>query len=1021
MDLLSDAGFALALVTVLKSKPDECLCVIGLDCSSFVTINAGTHCRTPITPLGDESVAHVRRGNRLASRCCLLILVMTSMNLAWLIEQPRSSMLPWHPRIRWLFSRLPKVHYLVAHTLQGAAKASKAPTKAEPVSPDDSGAPVAPKEVRMPKASVKSAAKAKGKAPKKNNQEDEEVEPRPSSSQKKKASANKEVTIEELQVSPSIYMLMQANKEMQEQMKMLMAMVRDKPNKDELKTPPPKRKAVSTPEPASDASGTEDLSEQDDDAPTEQAKRHRLRRLCERKPSGKIQVPQEIHEQWAAGGQGREDLMQMLEEAEFNKACFVNRVIKSKERTNRKSAKSKRGWFTKEAMVKNLGWSSSYAANAIKYCEKKNLVKKDRYNNKLKKYYVEYEEGDEHVDEEEEKAGRKVKFNTLGKKKSRLVPDIQPESSDDANEDDKEADDVKSIRALEEAVEILEKEYEVVEEVRAETSDLQAPANHVVALAKAEVDNNLGACPAMRALARLRERDAENGVHEVLARFGLAAPIPLDHVDLGPGALRNFPYMKLSNWVKFLLDSGRLRQLCGIPDVEHMKAVLTEFWSRFRQMDETHQVFQLASENVLHRTPLRRNQMGLNFVGQTWSTQFTFCTLLRAVASQYPDSLDTLTALYAEDLERLAHEGVVSTDGALRVWCVHIGVKGDLPALTKLGGFKRSFSHVAKAPSSKKPSQGVCPYCLAGVEGDNNASHQPWEDFSSQPKWARTMQRGVPWDHPPSIMKGALVSPGKESSFFKLDIWHNFHLGVSKHWLGSSLIAIMESADLPFEHGTRSVEAKLEWMTRDYLKFCGDKRISPFVTELSRESLGFPTGSASPIGHWNKGAASTHIMLYLENICERFIKGKTEEPTLCAIELGTRMMNTVIAYLYTQGFWLQSAKGVRVSAMIMVFLQCYAKCASLAFERRRNRFALVPKLHYLHHCAFRLAVEAHHPWAVNPLGESVQMQEDFIGRPCRVSRRINIRQLHMRVAQRSLICSMQALEASDQDLRGLHP
>lgn len=54
-------------------------------------------------------------------RCCLLILVMTSMNLAWLIEQPRSSMLPWHPRIRWLFSRLPKVHYLVAHTLQGAS------------------------------------------------------------------------------------------------------------------------------------------------------------------------------------------------------------------------------------------------------------------------------------------------------------------------------------------------------------------------------------------------------------------------------------------------------------------------------------------------------------------------------------------------------------------------------------------------------------------------------------------------------------------------------------------------------------------------------------------------------------------------------------------------------------------------------------------------------------------------------------------------------------------------------------
>ncbi|CAJ1435105.1 unnamed protein product [Effrenium voratum] len=489
MDLLSDAGFALALVTVLKSKPDECLCVIGLDCSSFVTINAGTHCRTPITPLGDESVAHVRRGNRLASRCCLLILVMTSMNLAWLIEQPRSSNYPRRFGLRM---------------------------------------------VRLHRQFCK-----------------EEYERELKKRQKKKSTANKE---------------------MQEQMKMLMAMVRDKPNKDALKTPPPKRKAVSTPEPASDASGTEDLSEQDDDAPTEQA-------------------------------------------------CFVNRVIKSKERTNRKSAKSKRGWFTKEAMVKNLGWSSSYAANAIKYCEKKNLVKKDRYNNKLKKYYVEYEEGDEHVDEEEEKAGRKVKFNTLGKKKSRLVPDIQPESSDDANEDDKEADDVKSIRALEEAVEILEKEYEVVEEVRAETSDLQdknlAEGKSKELLAK--VDARIKKTTVAR-LARSGGRDDcdksttqscvccqgvgnklsgrmivdlvlritwnKRGASFLWKILGLA---PANHVvalakaevdnNLGPGALRNFPYMKLSNWVKFLLDSGRLRQLCGIPDVEHMKAVLTEFWT----------------------------------------------------------------------------------------------------------------------------------------------------------------------------------------------------------------------------------------------------------------------------------------------------------------------------------------------------------------------------------------------------------------------------------------------------------
>ena len=60
-----------------------------------------------------------------------------------------------------------------------------------------------------------------------------------------------------------------------------------------------------------------------DDVPfselSEAAKEHRLRRMCERKPSGKIHVPQEVHDTWLKGGDERRALRDMLEKADGQK------------------------------------------------------------------------------------------------------------------------------------------------------------------------------------------------------------------------------------------------------------------------------------------------------------------------------------------------------------------------------------------------------------------------------------------------------------------------------------------------------------------------------------------------------------------------------------------------------------------------------------------------------------------------------------------------------------------------------
>lgn len=138
----------------------------------------------------------------------------------------------------------------------------------------------------------------------------------------------------------------------------------------------------------------------------------------------------------------------------------------------------------------------------------------------------------------------------------------------------------------------------------------------------------------------------------------------------------------------------------------------------------------------------------------------------------------------------------------------------------------------------------------------------------------------------------------------------------------------------------------------------------------------------------------------------------------------TRAMNLALMFMYSSGFFIERDQGIQLSKLIMSCLQNYTKCARLTWEQGYHRFGLMPKLHYLHHSAYKLQCESSQPsccWVLNPMGASNQVEEDFIGRPARLSRRINIRQLHLRVVQRSLICYQQGLELSNEDGMGLAP
>ena len=449
-------------------------------------------------------------------------------------------------------------------------------------------------------------------------------------------------------------------------------------------------------------------------------------------------------------------------------------------------------------------------------------------------------------------------------------------------------------------------------------------------IAKHEVDNNPASSQAMREFACIREEDAEVGVRKVLVKWGFSAPVPISKCDLGETRnMKSFPWVKPSNWFAHLLRIGALaRQMVGVSSLSKMKGVLTEFWRRYKTMDAGHPVFELERNGVLsldrlvpfyshsdegrsfrdaalwvlnihgvigrgtlaylreghHRDPVSQNPQGLNYIGNTWSTHFLIATMSKSVAT--PEALSNLVSSFALDVKALLHDGLQHDQE--RIWFIHLGSKGDLPALAKLARFTRTFAHTPRAASSRKACQGVCWRCLAGQERDdrNHLRAIPFEDVSKQPVWEATIGQVLPWQQTPPILEGLGLDDRRATDFFQSDFFHNVHLGVLKSFTSSALVSLVEAnPPLPCFQNLSSVDKKFEHLSSLYKNFFQARGKKPWVTELSRDLVCWPMSSTCPAAKWNKGMATVEIMRFIDWFAQNSLVGSTD-PVMKSIVLG---------------------------------------------------------------------------------------------------------------------------------------
>ena len=95
-------------------------------------------------------------------------------------------------------------------------------------------------------------------------------------------------------------------------------------------TPSSKQKARPRQEPEPETGDRDDGSDGASDGNedlSEAAKRNRLRRLCEKKPSGKRNVPGEIGLKWEKKGRDRDELLEALEASNYDKDQVLTMLI----------------------------------------------------------------------------------------------------------------------------------------------------------------------------------------------------------------------------------------------------------------------------------------------------------------------------------------------------------------------------------------------------------------------------------------------------------------------------------------------------------------------------------------------------------------------------------------------------------------------------------------------------------------------------------------------------------------------
>lgn len=109
--------------------------------------------------------------------------------------------------------------------------------------------------------------------------------------------------------------------------------------------------------------------------------------------------------------------------------------------------------------------------------------------------------------------------------------------------------------------------------------------------------------PGISELAKCQETTSERDVRKVVESYGLSLPIAMTMLPKTPGVMYegNIHVLSLRHWMEYIVSHNVWRAMVGLKSANatREKAILSEFWRRYRLIRPSHEIFQRADAGLL--------------------------------------------------------------------------------------------------------------------------------------------------------------------------------------------------------------------------------------------------------------------------------------------------------------------------------------------------------------------------------------------------------------------------------------
>ena len=388
-------------------------------------------------------------------------------------------------------------------------------------------------------------------------------------------------------------------------------------------------------------------------------------------------------------------------------------------------------------------------------------------------------------------------------------------------------------------------------------------------------------------------------------------------------------------------------------------------------------------------------EMLTNYKGHSYLSRFLLFGMGGWHYKKHPSVLQKALAKVSSGMNRLFEEGVQLSNG--ETWYgATIALKGDMEFHKKTCSLTRSYANIGSVNEIE-----ICHHCRAGHE------NYPFEDYSEDPRWERSLYTQRPWSD--SKLPYFVQIPYDDLAPERLlqgDLFHVFKCGVGRDLVGGILVLLLRLRFFDFEDGGQGLPERFERAHQHFVLWCSAEGASPALRSFSKSFFNMVNLVSAPWSN-SKGSDTVLLMRWLTFVVRLNLIAPTVSGHESLLEAMLQVLEAGLALRMTHGhrLFLERDCGRYFYVQVMTVLRGYTHLARRAIELNMRAFVQKPKHHALHHLAhiIKLKLKQGCRLLLNPQAFACEMNEDYVGRISRLSRRVALRKCSKRVCQKLFV------------------